>query len=100
MDLLSFMLLHKGENKIGIKLYKIHNKKFTRIGEQGECVNLYALLDLCISAASTRSKAVHIKEFDRTFPEIKIEIGEFTKKTYTTVRLKKLQKDATAQCAL
>lgn len=67
------------ENEIGIKLYKIHNKKFTRIGEQGESVNIYVLLDLCISASSTRSKAVHTKEFDPTFPEIKIEISEFTK---------------------
>lgn len=67
------------ENQIGIKLYKTAAKKFTNIEEQGEDVNIYALLDLCISASSTRNKAEFIKEFDPTFPDIKLQINNFTK---------------------
>ncbi len=67
------------ENQIGIKLYKTAAKKFTSIEEQGENVNLYAILDLCISSSSTRSNAEFIKEFDPTFPDIKLQINNFTK---------------------
>lgn len=67
------------EHKIGIKLYKVPVKKFTNIEEYGDSVNIYALLDLCISAASTRSDAKFVKEFDPTFPDIRLQINIFTK---------------------
>jgi hypothetical protein len=67
------------EKQIGIKLYKLAAKKFTNIENQGESVNLYALLDLCISASSTRIRAEFTKEFDPTFPDIKLQINNFTK---------------------
>ena len=67
------------ENKIGIKLYKTAAKKFISLEEYGENVNIYALLDLCISASSTRCKAEFTKEFDPTFPDIKLQINNFTK---------------------
>jgi hypothetical protein len=70
---------YSDENEIGIKLYKVAAKKFTKIEEYGENVNLYALLDLCISAASTRCKAKFTKEFDPTFPDIRLKINDFTK---------------------
>jgi len=66
------------EKKIGIKLYKKSAIKFTGI-EEGESVNLYILLDLCISATSTRSQANFTKEFDPTFPDMKLQIDNFTK---------------------
>jgi len=67
------------ENEIGIKLYKTAAKKFISVGEHGESVNVYALLDLCISASSTRCQAEFTKEFDPTFPDIKLQINNFTK---------------------
>ncbi len=67
------------ENEIGIKLYKTATKKFVNIEKEGDSVNLYLLLDLCISASSTRVKAEFTKEFDPTFPEIKLHISNFTK---------------------
>jgi len=67
------------ESKIGIKLYKTTAKKFVNIEEYGESVNIYALLDLCISASSTRCKAEFTKEFDPTFPDIKLQINNFSK---------------------
>jgi hypothetical protein len=67
------------EKEIGIKLYKVAAKKFTHIEEYGDSVNIYALLDLCISAASTRSESKFVKEFDPTFPDIRLKINTFTK---------------------
>ncbi|NOX14474.1 MAG: hypothetical protein GXP61_00260 [Epsilonproteobacteria bacterium] len=68
------------EEEIGIKLYKKAAKKLATIGEYGEIVNIYSLLDLCISAASASSaKTKHIKIFDPAFPDIRLEIEEFTK---------------------
>jgi hypothetical protein len=67
------------ESEIGIKLYKVAAKKFTDIKEYGQNVNIYTLLDLCISAASTRNQAKFIKEFDPTFPDIRLKIENFTK---------------------
>ncbi len=68
------------ENEIGIKLYKKSAKKLTTIGEYGEIVNIYSLLDLCISAASASSpKTKHTKIFDPTFPDVRLKIEEFTK---------------------
>lgn len=67
------------ESQIGIKFYKVASKKFTNIENYGESVNIYALLDLCISAASTRCEANFIKDFDPTFPDLKLQINAFTK---------------------
>ncbi len=67
------------EQKIGIKLYKSSAKKFVNIEEKGESVNIYTLLELCISASSTRCKAEFTKEFDPTFPDVKLHINNFTK---------------------
>ncbi len=68
------------EDEIGIKLYKKAAKKLTTIGEYGEIVNLYSLLDLCISAASASSpKSEHIKIFDPAFPDIRLKIEDFTR---------------------
>lgn len=67
------------EEKIGIKLYKTAAKKFVSVEEDGESVNIYALLDLCISASSTRIKAKFKKDFDPTLPDIKLQINNFTK---------------------
>jgi len=67
------------EKEIGIKLYKSAAKKFVNIKEYGDIVNIYTLLDLCISASSTRCTAKFIKEFDPTFPQIRLKINDFTK---------------------
>lgn len=67
------------DNEIGIKLYKKPTKS-PSIGKNGEFVNIYSLLDLCISATSaSSSKIKHDKLFDPTFPEVKLKIKEFTK---------------------
>jgi hypothetical protein len=66
------------DNNIGIKLYKKPVKRSVLFDENGEFVNIYSLLDLCISAASVSRKIVFKKEFDPTFPELKLQIEKFT----------------------
>ncbi|MBV5278137.1 MAG: hypothetical protein J0647_03710 [Campylobacteraceae bacterium] len=70
---------YSDESSIGIKLYKSATKKFANVEEYGESVNIYALLDLCISANSTNSIIKFKKEFDPTFPEIRLKIENFMK---------------------
>lgn len=67
------------ENTIGIKLYKSATKKFANVEEYGESANIYALLDLCISASSTNSSIKFRKEFDPTFPDVRLKIEDFMK---------------------
>ena len=67
------------ENSIGIKLYKSATKKFANVEEYGESANIYALLDLCISASSTNNEIKFRKEFDPTFPDVRIKVEAFMK---------------------
>lgn len=70
---------YEDENKIGIKLYKYATAKFPVISEHGDPVNIYALLDLCISATATAKNIQFRKEFDPTFPNLRLHIDGFTK---------------------
>ncbi len=67
------------ESSIGIKLYKSATKKFANVEEYGESVNIYTLLDLCISSFSTNSTVKFRKEFDPTFPDVRLKIEDFMK---------------------
>lgn len=70
---------YEDEASIGIKLYKSATKKFANVEEYGESVNIYALLDLCISASSTNSTIKFKKEFDPTFPDVRLKVEDFMK---------------------
>jgi len=70
---------YNDETSIGIKLYKSATKKFANVEEYGESVNIYALLDLCISATSTNTIIKFRKEFDPTFPDVRLKIEDFMK---------------------
>ncbi|MBN2964779.1 hypothetical protein JWV37_08295 [Sulfurospirillum sp. T05] len=78
---------YESEEEIGVKLYKYATQKFSTIAEYGEPVNIYTLLDLCISATSTGQNTQFKKEFDPTFPDLRLQIDGFTKllnKTYAS----------------
>lgn len=70
---------YKDEKSIGIKLYKNSVKRFSIYKESGEKTNIYSLLDLCISSVLTNRQSIFKKEFDPTFPELKIDIEGFMK---------------------
>ena len=91
---------YQDEHQIGIKLYKYATQKFTTIEEYGEPVNIYALLDLCISASSTFGSAVFRKEFDPTFPDLRLKIDGFTKLLNKTYQSYKMSSKITTKLAL
>jgi len=66
------------DSNIGVKLYKTPIKRFAAFNEGGEYVNIYSLLDLCISVASISRKISFKKDFDPTFPELKLQVEKFT----------------------
>jgi len=70
---------YENENEIGIKLYQTPSFKLNHTATSGELVNIYTLVDLCISTNSINSTAKFIKEFDPTIPEIIIDSNNFIK---------------------
>jgi hypothetical protein len=70
---------YKDDEVIGIKLYKYPEKKYQKLNDGGVLVNIYSLLDMCMSANSTASDIEYVKEFDPTFPDIKLNVDEYVK---------------------
>ena len=91
---------YHNEDAIGIKLYKKPHKQFTNISTDGEMVNLYSLLDLCISAEATSSQTIYIKEFDPAFPDIILNIEEFVKVLSYVIKQVSRQEKTTIKLSL
>lgn len=72
-----FTVGYEDEDEIYIKLYKEAPQKFKKI--DGEKVNLYELLDLCMSVTLTQKDIKFTKEFDPTLPNVMLPVKEFTK---------------------
>jgi len=70
---------YENEDEIGIKLYQTPSFKLSQKCPTGELVNIYTLVDLCISTNSINSTANFVKEFDPTIPEIIVDSNEFIK---------------------
>ncbi len=71
---------YENDEEIGLRLYRYPELKIETIEESDvDFVNIYALIDLCISASSTKTDAKFIKDIDPTLPEIKINTERFIK---------------------
>ncbi|OQX60058.1 MAG: hypothetical protein B5M52_01420 [Helicobacteraceae bacterium 4484_230] len=70
---------YENEDEIGIRLYQKPAFKLTKPKPTGELVNIYTLIDLCISTNSINSETEHIKEYDPTIPEIRLQAELFIK---------------------
>jgi hypothetical protein len=70
---------YENDNEIGIKLYQAPSFKLNKPKLVGELINIYTLVDLCISTNSINSKINFTKEFDPTIPEIIIDSNSFIK---------------------
>lgn len=76
---------YENDNELGIKLYRTPSFKINKPKPSGELINIYTLVDLCISSKSINSKIEFAKDFDPTIPEIIIDSNSFIKvlnKTY------------------
>lgn len=80
---------YENEDEIGIRLYQIPSLKFSKPKPTGELINIYTLVDLCISTNSIGSTTEFTKEFDPTIPEIRLGAELFIKlmnKIYTSMQ--------------
>ncbi len=70
---------YENDNEIGIKLYQAPSFKLNKPKPVGELVNIYTLVDLCISTKSINSQINFKKEFDPTIPEVILNSNSFIK---------------------
>ncbi len=70
---------YENDDEIGIKLYQAPSFKLSKPKLVGELINIYTLVDLCISTNSINSKIEFTKEFDPTIPEIIIDSNNLIK---------------------
>jgi hypothetical protein len=70
---------YEDEEKIGIRLYQLPSFQFTAQKPNGQLVNVYTLIDLCISSNSIGSSTKYPKELDPTIPEIRLHTEIFIK---------------------
>ncbi len=71
------MVGYEDEDSIGIRLYQAPVFKTHDPCRDGEMVNLYMLIDLCISINSIDKKREFAKLLDPTMPDIKLKIDSF-----------------------
>lgn len=79
---------YEDEEQIGIRLYQLPSFQFTKQKPEGQLVNVYTLIDLCISSNSIGSVTKYTKELDPTIPEIRLQTELFIKllnKIYTSM---------------
>ena len=70
---------YEDEEQIGIRLYQLPSFQFTKQKPDGQLVNVYTLIDLCISSNSIGSQTKYTKELDPTIPEIRLQTEWFIK---------------------
>jgi len=75
----AIMIGYETEEHIGIRLYQTPSYKFSKPKENAELVNIYNLIDLCISSNSIGSGIEFIRDFDPTLPELRLQTNPFIK---------------------
>ncbi len=70
---------YETEKQIGIRLYQMPSYKFSKPKEQGELVNIYNLIDLCISSNSIGTGIKFFRDFDPSLPELRLQTDPFIK---------------------
>lgn len=76
---------YENEEEIGIRFYQFPAFNFAKQKPEGKLINIYTLIDLCISSNSIGSAVQYTKELDPTLPEIRLNAELFIKllnKTY------------------
>ncbi len=71
---------YENEKEIGIRFYQQPTfNRFTKPKPTGNLVNVYTLIDLCVSTNSIGSSVTFKKEFDPTIPDIRLHADLFIK---------------------
>ncbi len=70
---------YEDEEKIGIKLYQTPTYKLNAKKPEGELVNIFTLIDLCIATHSINSNIEFIKLYDPALPDIIVDSNKLLK---------------------
>ena len=73
---------YENENEIGVRLYRIPSEEKSLLTQNNagfDPVNIYTLIDLCISSNSINNQATYSKLIDPTIPEIRVDTDAFIK---------------------
>ena len=70
---------YENESEIGIRLYQQPTLNFSAPKPTGELINVYTLIDLCVSTSSIGSSITYLKDLDPTIPEIRLHPDNFIK---------------------
>jgi hypothetical protein len=70
---------YDSEDAIGLKLYQIPSYKLNTKKPEGELVNVYSIVDLCIASNSINAKAAFTKEYDPTIPDVVLHSNNLIK---------------------
>jgi hypothetical protein len=70
---------YDNEDEIGLKLYQAPSYKLTTKKPEGELVNIYSIVDLCIASNSINSNVKFEKEYDPTIPDVIIDSNNLIK---------------------
>lgn len=83
----ALMVGYDDENEIGLRLYQSPAFQYSKPALKGDLVNVYTLIDLCISSNSIATTTTFTKELDPTLPDLRLETQKFIKflnKIYTS----------------
>lgn len=71
---------YENEQEIAIRLYQLPSFKFSKPTIQNsELVNIYSLIDLCISANCINNSTKFIKKLDPSMPQVRLNTSSFIK---------------------
>ncbi len=73
---------YEKEEEIGIRLYRVPSEEKVLMAQNHagfEPINIYTLIDLCISSNSIANQATYSKTIDPTLPEVRIDADAFIK---------------------
>lgn len=70
---------YENEEQIGVRLYQLPTFNLSKQKPEGKLVNIYTLIDLCISSNSIGSTINYTKELDPALPEIRLHTELFIK---------------------
>ncbi len=71
------MVGYVNEEEIGIRFFQTPSFQFSHPEVEGDLVNIYSLIDLCIATNSIGSKNVFRKDLDPTMPETRLNTDQF-----------------------
>lgn len=71
------MVGYVDEDEIGVRFFQTPSFQFTKPEIEGELVNIYSLIDLCIATNSIQSRANYVKDLDPTMPETRLNTDQF-----------------------